>query len=73
MAEIKNADSGASQPIALLFLAGWVALVVVLGFFMLTGRAAATTSIHTALPDAAVITMVQQSRLAESIPNMREF
>jgi hypothetical protein len=55
MADIRDTDSGASQPLALLFLAGLIVLVVVLGFFMLTGHAtAACTSVQTSLPDNSI-------------------
>jgi hypothetical protein len=54
MAEISTNESGTPQWLALLFLAGWIVLVAVLGFFMLTGRAtAASATVEAARPDVS--------------------
>lgn len=50
MAEIRDSDSGASNSLALLVLAGWIALVAVLSFLLLTGRATAANGRVQATP-----------------------
>jgi uncharacterized membrane protein YdfJ with MMPL/SSD domain len=72
VAEFRDTSSGASQPLTLLFLACWIVLIAVLGFFVLTERSAASTSAQTKQSDVSMSAVAQQSRRSKRIPDVPE-